>query len=63
MTKHSGNDRDAKRIGVWLSLVIGLLLVGVVVFNVLWAKKPAANAQDRPAVTQPAPAPEKPPGS
>lgn len=63
MKRHSGNDRDAKRVGVWLSLVIGLLLVGVVIFNVLWAQKPAANVRDRPVLTQPAPASEKAPGS
>ncbi len=63
MTKHTGNDRDAKRVGVWLSLVIGLLLVGVVIFNVLWAQKPAANTRDQPAATPSAPAAEKPPSS
>lgn len=57
------NDRDAKRAGLWLSLIIGALLLGAVVFNVFWYKKPPANIDNKPAVNAPASAPEKPPGS
>lgn len=61
------NDRDNKRAFRWAAIVAALLIVGALVFNVFWYKKPPANVDDSPAAGAPAqtprPAPEKPPGS
>lgn len=61
--KTGENERDAKRVGVWLAVVIGALVVGAIVFNVFWYKRPPANVDNKPAASSAAPASEKPPGS
>ncbi|MGJ7523670.1 hypothetical protein ACSFA0_24560 [Variovorax sp. LT1P1] len=61
--KTDENERDAKRVGVWLAVVIGALVVGAIVFNVFWYKRPPANVDNKPAASSPAPASEKPSGS
>lgn len=63
-----GNDRDDKRAFRWGAIAAALLIIGALLFNVFWYKKPPANVDDSPAAgatTQqnPRPAPEKPPGS
>jgi uncharacterized iron-regulated membrane protein len=63
MVRNGKNERDAKRVGVWLAVVIGALVVGAIVFNVFWYKRPPANVDNKPAASTPAPVPEKPPGS
>lgn len=63
MQTRNANQKDAKRIGVWLGVVIGLLVIGATIFNVYWYKTPPANIDDQPPAVQPSPAPEKPPGS
>lgn len=63
MTNRSGNEKDAKRVGLWLSIVIGLLVLGAVTFNVFWLKKAPANVDNAPKVEQRTTAPSKPPGS
>lgn len=63
MPTRNSNQKDAKRVGVWLAVVIGLLVVGAAVFNVYWYKKPPANIDNQPATVQPSTTPEKPPGS
>ena len=61
--RNGKNGRDAKRAGTWLALVIGALIVGAVVFNVFWYKRPPANIDNKPAAGAPTQAPGKPPGS
>jgi uncharacterized iron-regulated membrane protein len=61
--RNGGNERDAKRVGLWLAVVIGALVIGAIVFNVFWYKRPPANVDNKPAASAPAPGPEKPPGS
>lgn len=61
--RYGENERDAKRVGVWLAVVVGALVVGTIVFNVFWYKRPPANVDNKPSANSPAPAPEKPPGS
>lgn len=61
--RNGKNERDAKRVGVWLAVLLGALVVGAVVFNLYWYERPPANVDNKPAVNAPAPAPGKPPGS
>lgn len=61
--RNGGDERDAKRVGLWLAVVIGALVIGAIVFNVFWYKRPPANVDNKPAASSPAPGPEKPPGS
>ena len=61
--RNESNARDAKRVGLWLAVVIGALVIGAIVFNVVWYKRPPANVDNKPAGNVPAAPPEKPPGS
>lgn len=47
--RNGGNERDAKRVSLWLAVVIGALVVGAIVFNVFWYKRPPANVDNKPA--------------
>ena len=62
-TTPRANDRDNKRAFMWVAIVVALLILGVVLFNVFWYKKPPANVDNATTPTQSAPAPQKPPGS
>lgn len=61
--KPEQNDRDNKRAFRWAAIVAALLILGALLFNVFWAKKPPTNVDNAPAPAQSAPAPQKPPGS
>ena len=58
--KPEQNDRDNKRAFRWAAIVAALLIVGALLFNVFWARKPPVNVDN---AAQSAPAPQKPPGS
>jgi hypothetical protein len=58
------NDRDTFR---WAAIVAAFLIVGALVFDVFWLKKPPANVDDSPAAGSATqhqrPTSAKPPGS
>ena len=62
--KPRDNDKDDKRVFRWGILVVAILVIGAILLDVYWMKKPPATIDDSPAATQQkAPAPQKPPGS
>ena len=64
--KPRDNDKDDKRVFRWGILVVAILVIGAILLDVYWMKRPPATAPDSPAAAgsmQKAPAPEKPPGS
>ena len=66
MATGQSDDRDARRFGVWAVVLVAVLLVAVIAYNVMSARKPPANVDDSPAAVAPdksRPVPEKPPGS
>jgi hypothetical protein len=66
MATGQSDEKDAKRAGVWVAIAVALLVIAVIAYNVISAKKPPANIDNSPATVMPdksRPAPEKPPGS
>lgn len=59
------NERDNKRVFRWGVGLVIVLIVGAIVVNAYWVRKPPANIDNLPAsgATTPRPTPEKPPGS
>ena len=44
--KPEHNDRDNKRAFRWAAIVAALLIVGALLFNVFWARKPPVNVDN-----------------